>query len=77
MHEARVRGGVNRNAEAPESRAMEHAEHAGMARAGHDMSDPRMAAAMEADVAEATTHAMATSTMRDDALGRIRDISGV
>jgi P-type Cu2+ transporter len=29
---------------------MEHAEHAGMAHAGHDMSDPRMAAAMEADM---------------------------
>src|SRR6266542_2160754 len=37
-------------ADAPEARAMEHAEHAGMAHAGHDMSDPRMAAAMEADM---------------------------
>jgi Cu2+-exporting ATPase len=39
-----------RGADAPEAQAMEHAEHAGMAHAGHDMSDPRMAAAMEADM---------------------------
>ena len=37
-------------AEAPEARAAAHAEHAGMAHAAHDMSDPRMAAAMEADM---------------------------
>ncbi|MDQ3809171.1 MAG: heavy metal translocating P-type ATPase, partial [Chloroflexota bacterium] len=37
-------------AQAPEARAAAHAEHAGMAHAGHDMSDPRMAAAMEADM---------------------------
>ena len=36
--------------DAPEARAAAHAEHAGMAHAGHDMSDPRMAAAMEADM---------------------------
>jgi Cu2+-exporting ATPase len=35
---------------AAEARAVEHAQHAGMAHAGHDMSDPRMAAAMEADM---------------------------
>ncbi|HEV8635236.1 MAG TPA: copper-translocating P-type ATPase [Chloroflexota bacterium] len=35
---------------APEARALDHAAHAGMAHAGHDMSDPRMAAAMEADM---------------------------
>ena len=35
---------------APEARAAAHAEHAGMAHASHDMSDPRMAAAMEADM---------------------------
>ncbi|HYY88438.1 MAG TPA: heavy metal translocating P-type ATPase, partial [Chloroflexota bacterium] len=35
---------------APEAQAMQHAQHAGMAHAGHDMSDPRMAAAMEADM---------------------------
>ncbi|HEY3080155.1 MAG TPA: copper-translocating P-type ATPase [Chloroflexota bacterium] len=35
---------------APEARSVEHAAHAGMAHAGHDMSDPRMAAAMEADM---------------------------
>jgi len=39
-----------RGADAPEARAMEHAEHAGMAHASHDMSDPRLAAAMEADM---------------------------
>ena len=39
-----------RGADAPEARAMEHAEQAGMAHASHDMSDPRMAAAMEADM---------------------------
>jgi Cu2+-exporting ATPase len=39
-----------RGADAPEARAMDHAEHAGMAHVGHDMSDPRMAAAMEADM---------------------------
>ena len=37
-------------ADAPEARAVEHAEHAEMTHAGHDMSDPRMAAAMEADM---------------------------
>jgi P-type Cu2+ transporter len=37
-------------AHAPEAQAAAHAEHAGMAHAGHDMSDPRMAAAMEADM---------------------------
>src|SRR5437016_11983586 len=37
-------------ADAPEARAAEHARRAGMAHAGHDMSDPRMAAAMEADM---------------------------
>src|SRR5438105_10098574 len=37
-------------ADAPEARAVEHAERAGMDHAGHDMSDPRMAAAMEADM---------------------------
>jgi Cu2+-exporting ATPase len=37
-------------AEAPEARAVHHAEDAGMAHAGHDMSDPGMAAAMEADM---------------------------
>ncbi len=37
-------------AEAPEARAVHHAEEAGMAHAGHDMSDPGMAAAMEADM---------------------------
>jgi P-type Cu2+ transporter len=45
-HAARASGA----GDAPEARAMAHAEHAGMARAGHDMSDPRMAAAMEADM---------------------------
>jgi P-type Cu2+ transporter len=35
---------------APEAIAAAHAEHAGMAHASHDMSDPRMAAAMEADM---------------------------
>ena len=35
---------------APEARAVSQAEQAGMAHAGHDMSDPRMAAAMEADM---------------------------
>jgi P-type Cu2+ transporter len=35
---------------ATEAQAMAHAEHAGMAHAAHDMSDPRMAAAMEADM---------------------------
>jgi P-type Cu2+ transporter len=35
---------------AAEARAMVHAQHAGMAHATHDMSDPRMAAAMEADM---------------------------
>jgi P-type Cu2+ transporter len=45
-HTAKPQDGVD----APEARAMEHAEHAGMAHAGHDMSDPRMAAAMEADM---------------------------
>jgi Cu2+-exporting ATPase len=37
-------------ADAPEARAVAHAEHAGMAHAAHDMSDPRMAAAMEAEM---------------------------
>jgi Cu2+-exporting ATPase len=37
-------------ANAPEALAMEHAERGGMEHAGHDMSDPRMAAAMEADM---------------------------
>src|SRR5207244_11804194 len=37
-------------AQAPEAQAAAHAEHAGMAHAGHDMRDPRMAAAMEADM---------------------------
>ena len=45
-HTAKPEHGVD----APEARAMEHAEHAGMAHGGHDMSDPRMAAAMEADM---------------------------
>jgi cation transport ATPase len=40
-HTARLEHG----ADAPEARAMERAEHAGMAHAGDDMSDPRMAAA--------------------------------
>src|SRR5262249_36461742 len=35
---------------AAEARSAEQAEHAGMSHAGHDMSDPRMAAAMEADM---------------------------
>jgi Cu2+-exporting ATPase len=39
-----------RGADAAEAHAMAHAEHAGMAHAGRDMSDPRMAAAMEADM---------------------------
>jgi P-type Cu2+ transporter len=34
----------------PEAQAAANAEHAGMSHAGHDMSDPRMAAAMEADM---------------------------
>jgi Cu2+-exporting ATPase len=37
-------------AEAPEAQAVHHAQEAGMAHAGHDMSDPGMAAAMEADM---------------------------
>jgi Cu2+-exporting ATPase len=37
-------------ANAPEAQAVERAEHAGMVHAGHDMSDPSMAAAMEADM---------------------------
>jgi Cu2+-exporting ATPase len=37
-------------AEAPEARAVHHAEDMGMAHAGHDMSDPGMAAAMERDM---------------------------
>jgi Cu2+-exporting ATPase len=41
---------LEHGAHAPEPRAMEHAEQAGMSHAGHDMSDPRMAAAMEADM---------------------------
>ena len=45
-HTAKLEDG----AQAPEARAAAHAEHAGMAHAGHDMSDPRMAAAMEADM---------------------------
>jgi P-type Cu2+ transporter len=45
-HSARLEHG----ADALEARAAAHAEHAGMAHAGHDMSDPRMAAAMEADM---------------------------
>jgi Cu2+-exporting ATPase len=45
-HTARLDDGAN----APETVAAAHAEHAGMAHAGHDMSDPRMAAAMEADM---------------------------
>jgi P-type Cu2+ transporter len=45
-HTANVEQGVD----PPEARAAAHAEHAGMAHAGHDMSDPRMAAAMEADM---------------------------
>src|SRR5215831_13890772 len=45
-HTANVEQGVD----APEARAAEHAAHAGMPHAGHDMSDPRMAAAMEADM---------------------------
>ncbi|HEY0582994.1 MAG TPA: heavy metal translocating P-type ATPase, partial [Chloroflexota bacterium] len=45
-HTARLDDG----ADAPEARAAAHAEQAGMAHAGHDMSDPRMAAAMEADM---------------------------
>jgi Cu2+-exporting ATPase len=36
--------------QAPEAHAVAGAQHAGMAHAGHDMSDPRMAAAMEADM---------------------------
>src|SRR5947207_6655506 len=43
-HTAKLEDG----ADAPEARAADHAEHAGMAHAGRDMSDPRMAAAMEA-----------------------------
>jgi Cu2+-exporting ATPase len=39
-----------RGAGAPEARAADHAAHAGMGHAGHDMSDPRLAAAMEADM---------------------------
>jgi cation transport ATPase len=45
-HTARLQDG----ADASEAQAAAHAAHAGMARAGHDMSDPRMAAAMEADM---------------------------
>jgi Cu2+-exporting ATPase len=41
---------LEHGADAPEARAAAHAEHAGMAHVGHDMSDPRMAAAMEADM---------------------------
>jgi P-type Cu2+ transporter len=41
---------LEHGADAPEARAATHAEHAGMEHAGHDMSDPRMAAAMEADM---------------------------
>jgi P-type Cu2+ transporter len=37
-------------AQAPETHAEAEAEHAGMAHAGHDMSGPGMAAAMEADM---------------------------
>jgi Cu2+-exporting ATPase len=45
-HMARLEDG----AQSPEAQAAAHAEHAGMAHAGRDMSDPRMAAAMEADM---------------------------
>ena len=45
-HTARLEDG----AQAPEAQAAAHAEHAGMADPGHDMCDPRMAAAMEADM---------------------------
>jgi P-type Cu2+ transporter len=41
---------LEHGAAASEARSAEHAEHAGMSHAGHDMSDPRMAAAMEADM---------------------------
>jgi len=41
---------VEKGAGAREARAHEHAAQAGMAHATHDMSDPRMAAAMEADM---------------------------
>ena len=47
-HTARTK--LEDGADAPEARAAAHAEHAGMAHAAHDMSDPRMAAAMEADM---------------------------
>ncbi len=45
-HAAHAQRGVG----AKEARAHEHAAQAGMAHAAHDMSDPRMAAAMEADM---------------------------
>jgi Cu2+-exporting ATPase len=45
-HAARAAAGAG----AVEARAHERAEHAGMAHAGHDLSDPRLAAAMEADL---------------------------
>jgi Cu2+-exporting ATPase len=45
-HTATLEHGSN----APEARAAARAEQAGMEHAGHDMSDPRMAAAMEADM---------------------------
>ncbi|MGI9149028.1 MAG: heavy metal translocating P-type ATPase [Chloroflexota bacterium] len=41
---------LSRGTDAPEARSMAHAEQAGSAQGGHDMSDPRMAAAMEADM---------------------------
>ena len=46
VHVAQPAGGSG----AKEARAHEHAAKAGMAHAAHDMSDPRMAAAMESDM---------------------------
>ena len=45
-HSAKPEAGAH----APEAHAVANAESSGMAHAGHDMSDPRMAAAMEADM---------------------------
>ena len=45
-HSAHLESGEH----APEAHAVAEAEHAGMTHAGHDMSDPRMAGAMEADM---------------------------
>src|SRR5438128_2278911 len=47
-HTARLK--LEDGAGAPEASAAALAEQAGMAHAAHDMSDPRMAAAMEADM---------------------------